>query len=203
MANKPAFIRNFRELAKSDPKLEDLEALEAELYTPGNDRATAVLFGSFVDTSLERLLASKMRKDMNSEQRGAIFGLNGALGTFSSRIALAYGLALIGPISYGDLELIRELRNQFAHSRMTFNFDTSAVATVIAQLRLPDQPEAYVPSRYLQRFKDPAERKAASDIQGPRTRFIIACNELAHRMYIKINGFQAGDFVYENEETLP
>ena len=203
MAEKPAYLRKFRDLAKSDPKFEDVEALEAELYTLGNDRATAVLFGSFVDTSLERLLASKMRQDLSSEMRGNLFGPNGPLGTFSSKIALAYALKLVGPISHGDLELIRELRNQFAHSRMSFTFETPAVREVIARFRIPDQPKVFVPIRYLERFKDPAEREAAADIKAPRTRFIVACHELAKRIFTQINYPQEGDAVYPNDEPLP
>ena len=86
MTDEPAYMRNLRAITRADPKLEHLEALEQELYASTSSRATVVMFGSFVETSLERLLASVLRENLNSRDRKQIFEYEGAMGTFSSKI---------------------------------------------------------------------------------------------------------------------
>src|ERR1700732_1734443 len=96
MSNEPAYLRNLRNLMRADPTLAQLEALERELYASGNDRTTAVMLGSFVETNLQRLLASVMRDDLDSKDRKQLFEYEGAVGSFSSKIVVAYALKLIG-----------------------------------------------------------------------------------------------------------
>jgi len=43
-------------------------------------------------------------------------GFNAPIGTFSTRILLAFGLGIISEREYGELELIRKIRNEFAHT---------------------------------------------------------------------------------------
>ncbi len=47
---------------------------------------------------------------------------NGVLGSFSSKIRLAYAISLLGPLSYSDLLLINDIRNVFAHSLHRVSF---------------------------------------------------------------------------------
>ena len=93
MAEKP-YIKNLRAITCTDPQLKNLEALERELYASGSDRATAVMFGSFVAVALERPLASVMRSDLNSKERKQLFEYEGAVGSFSSKTIMAYALKL-------------------------------------------------------------------------------------------------------------
>jgi DNA-binding MltR family transcriptional regulator len=46
------------------------------------------------------------------------------LGTFAARIAAAYSMGLISDLEYKDCELIRKIRNEFAHKvHMSFKDD--------------------------------------------------------------------------------
>ncbi len=94
------------------------------------------MFGSFVETALESLFRKVLREDLNSDDRGKIFGYDGSIGTFSSKIVVAYGLKLIGTTSRRDLDLIRVLRNEFAHSRMPFNLGRLRFGLFATSLRL-------------------------------------------------------------------
>jgi hypothetical protein len=55
------------EFTRGDPTLTDLEAVETELFKT-NDRVTAVMLGAFVETALKKLLVSRMRDDLNSDE---------------------------------------------------------------------------------------------------------------------------------------
>jgi hypothetical protein len=146
-------------------------------------------------THLERLLASVMRADLNAKDRARLF-------EFSSRIIVAYALKIIGPITRADLDLIRLLRNEFAHSRMPFDFKTPPVRAVCDQLKIVDQPGCNIPHGYLNRVSH-GELAAASDITDPKTRFISTCHNISYRMLVKKDGPKAGDYVFPNDEPLP
>ncbi|HEY4345225.1 MAG TPA: hypothetical protein VGN05_12820, partial [Parvibaculum sp.] len=181
---------------------ENLEALEKELYASGSDRATAVLFASFVETSLQRLLVSLMRPDLNSNETKQIFGFDGALSSFSSMINLGYALNVLGPITRNDLVIIKFVRNEFAHSRMPFDFKTPELGEVCSHLEIIDQLGATAPMGYLD-LAPQEELEAAMDITNPKTRFIATCHHIAYRISVKRDGPKEGDSVFPNDEPLP
>ncbi len=109
----PKYIDELKKYGTGEPTQADLQALEAELYD-GPDRGAAVVLASLVERSLERLLRNNMRSDgVNS-----LFKYGSPLGDFGSKIQIGYALNLFGAQTRKDLNIIRHLRNQFAHSRM-------------------------------------------------------------------------------------
>jgi hypothetical protein len=121
-----------------------------------------------VEVTLKSLLASKMRNNLNSTDRKQIFEYEGAAGSFSSKIIIAYAFKLIGPITRADLDLIKFLRNEFAHSRMPFNFETPEVRVVCDNLKIIDQLGCPISSLYL-RCVPKEELESAKDISHPKT----------------------------------
>jgi len=100
------------------------------------------------------------------------------------------------------LDLIRLLRNEFAHSRKPFGFDTPEVKAVCGKLKIPDLPDANIPHGFLERV--PFEQlKAASDISNPRTRYISACHNLSYRLLNAGGGFRAGMAIGARPPDLP
>ena len=203
MVEDPKYVRDFKALSRRDPSTpEDSVAIERELYARGNDRATAVMFGSYVEQSLQNRLLTVMRSDLNSKDRKVMFDERGPLGTFASKIITAYALKLIGPVCKGDLELVRLFRNEFAHSRMHFNFETPEIGSVCEHLALVDLPQTIVPFAYLKAVSRD-EITDAKDKTHPKTRFIVTCHELAYRMFIARDYPQPGYLAYPNNDPLP
>jgi DNA-binding MltR family transcriptional regulator len=104
---------------KALEKYFDLMALQAEFHklfneTEKNDRAIAIVGAAFLDTLLEHILFSFLADDDKNVQQ--IVGFDKALGTFSSRIKMVYGLGLIYEPVRNDLEQVRKIRNKFAHT---------------------------------------------------------------------------------------
>jgi DNA-binding MltR family transcriptional regulator len=181
---------------RSDPTANDretLEVLEKELFNT-SDRATAVMLGAHVETALEKLLASRMRDNLNSTERNKIFGFEGPVGTFAAKIIVAYAMNIIGPITYSDLDLIRLLRNEFAHSRQPLNFQTPEVAAVCNELKIP-------------KLRDSSDsfKQHIGGVEKPTSwmLFVSACHNIAYRMVVKREGPREGDFVFVNDEPLP
>jgi hypothetical protein len=182
MAKEPAYLRKLKEFSRGPSSIGDLFALENELSYGTSDRAVAVLMGAIVEDALRRFILYHLREDLNSDDRTRLFGPEGALGTFSSKTVLAYALKLIGKTTRDDLDLIRNLRNEFAHSRRPLHFEFTEVEVVCSHLTFPDLPGTYTPKSYLESAPDNAALAKAIDPKHPRTRYYKACHNIAYRM---------------------
>ena len=96
------------------------------------DRGCALMAAAFLDSEVERLLSFFVldKKAVVKE----MFGQSGPVGTFSSRIHLAYLLGLISPAIHRDLHLIRKIRNGFAHVYQKMTFDDPTIASRCREL---------------------------------------------------------------------
>ncbi|WP_339192372.1 MltR family transcriptional regulator [Paenibacillus sp. FSL E2-0230] len=94
------------------------------IFYKETDRASAVLSASF----LENLLEDYLRKFMITEKMvDNLFNGQGAFATFSSRISTCYALKYIPQNVYRDLDLIRKIRNYFAHNMNDASFDDEEI----------------------------------------------------------------------------
>jgi hypothetical protein len=202
MSREPAYIRDFKEFTRGDLTFMDLPILELEMYGQKNDRATAVILGSIVESSLVHLLKGILRPDLNSDARRILFDYEGPIGTFSAKTALAFALGLIGPISKHDLDLIRLLRNEFAHSRRSFSFETKVAANVCLQLQTPNTPDFYIPHGYLSAAAEHGMTRA-DDPTFPRTRYIATCHALAYRILQRAENTKGFAGLIENMPHAP
>jgi len=174
----PAYVRELKAFARGPITVDDLTTLEQEMYGE-NDRASAVVLGSIVESNLTEYLHLRLRMDLNSDDKRRLFDYEGPLGTFAAKITMAYAIGAIGSITRSDLNLIRILRNEFAHSRRHLSFEVAQVAAVCAKLRTPDLPGAFIP---FGSFSRPTGEEWASDKNHPRTRYRSACHSISYNM---------------------
>jgi DNA-binding MltR family transcriptional regulator len=158
----------------------DLGAFSKSLYAE-SDRACAVLGVALLDWRLEQLF----RRRLTSFHR-ELLGSSQPIGTLSARIRLARALNWINDDARHDLDLVRSIRNDFAHSfDHTLTFSDSSVAdrcmalkTALGFLEGFDIAAAR-PNNNL----SPAGYKAMqSAFESPRARFQIAIDMLAQHM---------------------
>jgi uncharacterized protein YjbI with pentapeptide repeats len=85
-----------------------------EQFTDGNEssRSIVLIGAAFLDVLLEKLINNFL---VDIKETQTLLSENGPLSTFSSRISSAYCLGLISKTSYLDLQIIRKIRNDFAH----------------------------------------------------------------------------------------
>lgn len=93
-----------------------------DIFEKESDRAAAILAASYLENLLKEFLIKHMVDDKVS---GDLFSGQGALATFSSRISICYSFKLIRFETYRDLELIRKIRNHFAHNMYDATFSDS------------------------------------------------------------------------------
>ena len=96
-----------------------LTEFDNEDDTKGRDRSNVLIGATLLDEYLRRLIAAILIDTTKSkkvkEVVNKLFEFNGSFGTFGARIKGAYCLGLISQDEYHNLEIIREIRNEFAH----------------------------------------------------------------------------------------
>lgn len=98
-------------------------------------RGAAIAGTAYLDLLLRSALEKGMRP--NLELQDSLFENRGPLQDFSARIKLAFALQIIGSGAYLDLCTMRDIRNAFAHSIETFDFDREDIAARCRALWYP------------------------------------------------------------------
>jgi hypothetical protein len=79
------------------------------------DRLNLVLcLASFAEEALGRLLIGYLREPKQAKE--LVEGFNAPLGTLATRIKAAFAMGLISREQFEDLEILRRIRNEFAHN---------------------------------------------------------------------------------------
>ncbi|MFH1195281.1 MAG: MltR family transcriptional regulator [bacterium] len=100
---------------KSDNSIDDMKGFIKNLQEE-SPRAAVIIAGAYLDEQLRQLiLGSFVNKSKGEELVGSESKIDRPLSSFSSRINLAYCLGLIDKRTYDDLNIIRKIRNKFAH----------------------------------------------------------------------------------------
>ena len=97
------------------------------------DRAAVILAASIADELLRTLLAAHL-VPISSASDELFDGANAPLGTFSSRIEMAYRVGLISVRLARDLHLVRRIRNDFAHNIQGCTFEDARVRQRVTEL---------------------------------------------------------------------
>lgn len=132
-----------------------------DLFHKETDRAAAILAGSYLEVLLESLLKSTFVNDPVVEE---LFKGSGPLATFSSRISFSYALGLIDGEVYRDLNIIRRIRNHFAHNIQNASFEDASIRDRCGEL-------SFVKLSIQSGIEDVASH-------GPRNRFLLSVGYL-------------------------
>ena len=106
------------------PDVQEIGSILGQLAKE-SDRGGALIAAALVDDSLGHYVRSHFVEDKGPVKE--LMSGDAPLATFSSKIKMAYCIGWIGKELRGDLDLIRNIRNEFAHDRSGLTFETSAV----------------------------------------------------------------------------
>ncbi len=149
------------------------------------DRASALVSCALLDELLERLLLAFFMEHGNTK-RDLFDGMT-PLSTMSTKINIAYHMGLIEQYIFEDLGLIRKIRNDFAHSFETINFETQRIKDRCFQLKM------------LTNTKPPKE--AMDSIKCTKNFFQINTTLLAAELQFRISQIERLEpFQYRKEE---
>ncbi len=96
-----------------------------------DDRAMVLSIATFLEDTLGRLLLAYFRTCKSTKE--LIEGFNAPLGTFGSRIKAVYVFGLVTEDQFKDMEILRKIRNQFAHNWDGVTLDRNDIQALIGQ----------------------------------------------------------------------
>lgn len=95
--------------------LKNLNILQDELEKSSSDRSCVIVAAAYIDELLGYIFKLFLTSPSSEKEDKELFSGYGPLSTFSSKIVLSYRLGLISNYEYKTLQIIRKIRNSFAH----------------------------------------------------------------------------------------
>jgi hypothetical protein len=168
MASVTSALKRLKALAKVIPDETRIRGLlrVIENRQTGSDYAVAIIGASLVERALEVAILSRFVV-MTKDERNRLFSYEakGPLADFAARIRMAAALGLFGPSTLHNLETIRTIRNNFAHSATLRNFAHQDIISACDGFQsLPttdDNPPGRIP---------------------PKTNYVTACVTIARQL---------------------
>jgi hypothetical protein len=111
-----------------------------DLYNDLNgesDRAAIILMSALLDDILQYYLSKNFVVKLDDIELDHFFRYEGPLGSFSSRIEIAYLFGRIDDVTMHQLNCIREMRNACAHTRHPITFELVELQNVTKRIFHP------------------------------------------------------------------
>lgn len=113
-----------KHLSRREPDDKEITDALLELHA-GSDRVAAIMGAALIETYLVNALEAGLS---DASDRAALFHDQGApFGTFKARIVAGKALGLFGADIAEDLDVIRDIRNQFAHALLSIDFSNAHI----------------------------------------------------------------------------
>lgn len=110
----------------------DLTTFLAELQRE-SDRGLPLVGTAFIDQKLRDTLESLFIEDKVANR--LLDDANSPLGTFSSRLDCCYALGLINAYEHSEINLLRKVRNEFAHAKHGISFKSQRIMAFCSTLK--------------------------------------------------------------------
>lgn len=138
-------------------------ALVKEIETQ-SDRGAAIIGAAWVEEELQAAIESGVEADKSASDR--LFRRSGPVSSFSAKIDLARFLGILSAVVASDLHIIRDVRNEFAHSVLdrdssTLSFSTNRISDKCLAIRVVKHEQ----------------------LTDPRTAFVRACAILNSELF--------------------
>jgi len=120
--------------------IKEFEAID-ELEKGASDRTLGVVAGAIIDSKLSDVLRRALGDDTpySKKVRAEIFNPDGPLGSFGSRIGIAYLLGLLSEKGHTDLQTFKKIRNLFAHYAEHGTFKSQRIRDLCKNFLLVDE----------------------------------------------------------------
>ena len=151
-------MRSSETSTQFDVSLEDWSTWSQQLQSE-TERGLAITAAAILDHLLARLIESFILNDRKATKE-LLGNPYSPLSTFAARTAAAYSLGLISDDERDDLNIVRGIRNKFAHKPTSLSFSDQPIASKIENLKIPK----IVPSEIQHWETAPPRKKFANTV---------------------------------------
>jgi hypothetical protein len=183
-----------RALSRTEPAKEDIEQYMMQTHAEKNDRGAAILMATNLENALQFAISNKLQA--NEDRRKELFEHDSSpIGTFSKKIIIGHTIQLFRDETRNNLEIIRAIRNAFAHAKIPIAFDTKVIMNACAFLKLP---RLLLMDRYQPKISQDVDRAMVG-----RKRFQVVCENTSNnllRISLADGGFNPPPRKPDNDE---
>lgn len=122
--------------SESHPHLADFKAFLDD-FNRETERGAALAAAAMIDSLLERILLAFLIE--NAGLKSLVEGVNAPLGTLAAKIGLAAAVGAISEQERSECNLIRKIRNEFAH-QVRVSFEQPDIVKLCARLTYSVKP---------------------------------------------------------------
>lgn len=95
------------------------------------DRGAAIIAAAMIEEILETVILNRLRP-LSGTKYKRLFSGTAPLSTFAAKIDIAFAIGLINDLGYTQLNLIKDVRNRFAHEIAPLDFDHPEIKQIIS-----------------------------------------------------------------------
>jgi hypothetical protein len=151
---------------------QDLEEIYRQIDMEENDRGAAILSALTIEAGLT--IAITRRLPNSQDVSNQLFENNGPLESLDGKILIAQAIGILGKLTRQNLDIVKHVRNTFAHGRMPILFSTKEIVDACNALTVPPNPQRFF------------ERDLI--IPTPRSRFTGICEVTTVALLIYASG---------------
>src|SRR6516165_2883175 len=175
-----------RDLTRLQPELQEAMDVSNALGKEAHPITTAILGAVMVEQELETLLRSKFKR--KDDKTWEMLVENGPLNSFFSKIVIGYALGIYDERMRNDLNIVRSIRNAFAHSKRLLHFDNPLIVK-----ELEKATKSYLAKKFWKLAK--VVPQGAAEFS---TRYVVLCHRLSTKlMRINIRRYKSRSYQYE------
>jgi hypothetical protein len=144
-----------------------------------NERGAALLLARHLEDALQFAIVNRLK--IPPDRFVDMFEYDRPAGNFDNKIRLAHSIRLITDRTRNTIEVIKQIRNAFAHALNPISFDTEQVATacLLIEEQIPFPPIS------MGMTSEP-EQTGLSD---SRRKYHRACDVIAHNLIVVAGGY--------------
>lgn len=124
-----------RQLSNAGLEPSDLAQYELEAGAERGDRGAAILMATNLENALQFAIVRMLR--IRPKRRSELFGFNAPVGTFSYKIVIGHAIGIFDDVTRTNLDIVRAVRNAFAHARRPIRFTDAAISALCGYLIVP------------------------------------------------------------------
>jgi hypothetical protein len=132
-AGRRSILEALSQIANAELSPEHTTDFFREISGMANDRGAAILLAVHLEDALEYAIIKRLK--IAPKSFGDLFGYDSPMGSFYNKVKVAHAIGMITDETRSNLDVIRAIRNAFAHAIVPISFNMSQVSNASALSR--------------------------------------------------------------------
>jgi DNA-binding MltR family transcriptional regulator len=124
---------------------------QAPAWIDRGQAATVLKTVAVYESVIQQCLEACMRP-LSAKMRARLFNGYGPISSFAAKSDIAYAFRILSDADYADLQIIRKVRNEFAHAQDTIGFEKPQIEALVSRMQKPKTKPKWAYDWYFSRL---------------------------------------------------